>query len=387
MNRTARNLFPAVAVVAVLGAAWGTTAAIGDTGRAAQRRSSTTTTTTLTDTALATPAPVIPAAPPTPTTPTTFPPTTVKAATWTQATSVSLESPHVVLPDLRPADRRGVDCGLPADGSYRPTSEPAFRTAMTRVWLLCTAPSFFGTDEAGLEVRADGSWSKLEWKANGTLVRAAGPSNEGSWSTLDTSAMNGRPTYQINFQVQGAGESSATPRFGAEASRVRLDNMGLFVADYVAAPPGTPVLPERPSPANGCDAADPRNYRPSTVAEFQAAISGSWLLCGAPSFFGTGEAGLEIRRDGRWSKLFRGPGRSLVRGHGPGNEGTWRTIDTSFMNGGPTYQMDFLVDGAGLSSATPAFRAQGAHVTNVRLDNMGLFVADYVPAPAGTPIS
>ncbi len=150
-----------------------------------------------------------------------------------------MASLHVV-PDPPPTEKRAADCGDPADGGYRPATEAQFRTAVARVWLLCQAPSFFGGREAGVEINADGTWSKLEWKANGTLVRAAGRGNEGAWRAVDTSAMNGTPTYQIDFDVDG-GLASATPVFGAGRSKVRLDNMGVFVADYIPAPPGTSI--------------------------------------------------------------------------------------------------------------------------------------------------
>ena len=117
-----------------------------------------------------------------------------------------------------------VSIGLGAtnkEGTYKLSTESEFRTAITHVWLLCQAPSFFGTAEAGLEIRADGRWSKLERKPNGSLVRASGWGEEGSWGTFDTSAMNGPGTYEASFEIDGRGASYAMPIFGSGGSRVR----------------------------------------------------------------------------------------------------------------------------------------------------------------------
>ena len=285
----------------------------------------------------------------------------------------------------RRADGLGT-CGTPADGTYRPATEAEFQAALTHVWLLCQAPSFFGTGEAGLEVRADGTWSKLERKANGSLVRTRGWGQEGSWGTFDSSAMNGPGTYQANFSVDGGGASYTIPVFGAGGSRVRLDNAGVFVADYVVAPSGTVVVPAPGGSGHGCDVTE-SSYSPSTESEFRSAVTGVWLGCGTPSFFGTDEAGLEIGADGRWSKLQRGAGRSLVRLHGAGNEGTWQVADLTAMNGRPLFSINFTMLDGGRIGSVPALARQGSQVSKMRINNMGVFVADYIPAPPGTPIS
>ena len=137
----------------------------------------------------------------------------------------------------------GKDCEA-TEEPYAATNEAEFGAVMTRVWLLCAPPSFLGTADAGLEIRPDGRWSKLAPTPHGGLVRLRGPGNEGSWDTVDTSAMNGRPTFQINFSIDGEGWTGIVPAFaghGSKVSKVRLDNSCVFVADYSPARPGTPI--------------------------------------------------------------------------------------------------------------------------------------------------
>jgi len=119
---------------------------------------------------------------------------------------------------------------------------------MTRAWLLCGSPSFFGTEEAGLELRADGRWSKLEWGPNGSLVRAAGGDDEGTWETLDIGESNGHRNFQLSFHLGGSGSTIfSIPVFGdgsgaSAVSTVRINNMpGDLVADYVPVEAGTTV--------------------------------------------------------------------------------------------------------------------------------------------------
>ena len=285
-----------------------------------------------------------------------------------------------------PADQpAGCDAAVP--GTYSPATEAEFRATMTRAWLLCAPPSLFGATEAGFELRADGRWSKLERNPGGGLTRAAGWGNEGSWETIDTSAMNGAPTFQLNFRIDGDGSIFTIPQFG-DMSKVRVATAGSVVTDYVPVPAGTPILPVDP-PARGgigCDATE-EPYAPATEAEFRTAMIGAWLLCAEPSFLGTAEAGLEIRADGRWTKLASAPGRGLVRLGGTGNEGTWETVDTSAMNGRPTFQINFLLDGGGSVPIIPAFSAHASRVSKVRLNNFGWLIADYIPLPPGAQIT
>lgn len=389
----ARKLVPAVAVVAVLGtglasvgAFSGTNAALRIKESAAQVQEQGQPTPQPADV----PADALPsgAVPPTSAAQSSRaqPSGSQAAATAPAAVTASdatFQSPRVADPGPGHGDDALANCDK-GPGTYRPATEPEFQTVMTGVWLLCQSPSLFGTSEAGMELRADGRWSKLERTPSGALARSGGWGNEGSWSTY---------VYQLNVYVDGAGASYTTPSFGVGSSssgitKVKLDHMSGSVA-YVPAPAGTKILPVPfpPAPGKGCDARE-ELYSPTSEAEFRSAMIGTWLVCSKPTFFGSDEDGVEVRADGRWSKLYRTSKHSLVRASGPGNEGTWETIDTSVMNGRPTYQINFNLEGTGGSViAIPALSGQASDVTKLRLNNEGVFVADYVPAPTQTVVT
>jgi hypothetical protein len=116
-----------------------------------------------------------------------------------------------------------------------PQSLHSFQQLIVRRWLLCGQTSTFGTTEAGLDIAADGSWYKLVSGADGSIERATGFDRQGTWEIIDTSAMNGKPTFQLNLSIFGSGTVIVTPQFAADPLKTRLNNNGVFVADYLAA--------------------------------------------------------------------------------------------------------------------------------------------------------
>jgi hypothetical protein len=60
---------------------------------------------------------------------------------------------------------------------------------------------------------------------------------QGTWSIIDVSTMNGRPTFQLQLTVFGLGGAGAIPAFALsplKTFKMRLNNMGFYMADYVA---------------------------------------------------------------------------------------------------------------------------------------------------------
>ncbi|MCA9523818.1 MAG: hypothetical protein KC609_22770, partial [Myxococcales bacterium] len=61
------------------------------------------------------------------------------------------------------------------------------KTRLIRKWLLCSPVSVFSTsDEAGFELKGDGTYAKLLVSSDGQLVAGTGFENEGTWELLDT---------------------------------------------------------------------------------------------------------------------------------------------------------------------------------------------------------
>jgi hypothetical protein len=109
-----------------------------------------------------------------------------------------------------------------------------FIDALTGTWLLCEAPSVFRTNEAGLSINSDGSWAKLQENADGSLSPMAGWDNFGRWEVIDTGAMNGSGSYQVNFHRSSGGAYGMRAAFATNVLKMRLDNSGYYQSDYVA---------------------------------------------------------------------------------------------------------------------------------------------------------
>jgi len=123
------------------------------------------------------------------------------------------------------------------------------------------------------------------------------------------------------------------------------------------------------TPANG-------TANPATQQEFVTRIVGTWLVCSQPTFFGTAEVGVQITSDGHWAKLLRNSAGQLVASSGDRDEGTWKVVDVSDMNGGPTYQLNFVIPViGGTAISIPTFAKS---VTRMYLDNEGVYTANYV---------
>jgi len=124
-------------------------------------------------------------------------------------------------------------CLQSPQGRRAAASEAEFREMMAGNWLLCTTPSVFGTTiEVGLAIYEDFRWAKLTRGEDGQIRAMSGWDQEGRWESIDTSSMNGPGTYQLNLSIDGSGTVITIPVFAEQPAVVRLNNNGVFVADY-----------------------------------------------------------------------------------------------------------------------------------------------------------
>jgi hypothetical protein len=98
---------------------------------------------------------------------------------------------------------------------------------------VCKAPSVFGTNEVGIQILSNGRWSKLTRNPAGQLTPVPGWGNQGTWNSIDTSAMNGPGVFQVDFHIDGSGTVISLPVFSSGPPKMRLNNEGIYVADYV----------------------------------------------------------------------------------------------------------------------------------------------------------
>jgi hypothetical protein len=61
--------------------------------------------------------------------------------------------------------------------------------------------------------------------------------NEGTWAAIDTRAMNGPGTYQLNLKINGEGTVITLPVLSSGPPKMRLSNNGVYTADYVPSSP------------------------------------------------------------------------------------------------------------------------------------------------------
>jgi hypothetical protein len=261
-------------------------------------------------------------------------------------------------------------CDAPETQPVPTPDEPTTRQLVTGTWQLCEPPSFFGTtDEVGLVIAADGHWAKLSSDGTGTAVEMAGAENRGTWDLVDTSAMNGPGTFQVDFTFVGGGFAPASLRFFAPAKLV------LDTARYVRAT--IPVLPPPPG-GSGCDAPEIENVPTPDEATTRRLLIGKWSLCDTPSFFGsTDEIGLLIADDGHWAKLASDGAGGTLEMEGAANRGMWELVDTSVMNGPGHFQINFTGLDGGIRMSAVVIIAPA----KLRLSNEGVFVARYVRPP------
>jgi hypothetical protein len=228
----------------------------------------------------------------------------------------------------------------------------ASRQKFVGKWVLCSAVSWLGTsDESGLEFADDGRWYKLYASPSGGLERGGGFDQEGTWLYNGT----------IVVEIFGGGGTALYPALTTSPRRMRLNNFGVFIGDYIDASlfdgglgPGT-----RPDAGTSSDAGFPAECSQGGVpadvpdyATFVTQLTGRWLTCQRPTAFGTSdEAGLEITADGNWFKLYVVASGALERGSGFDRQGTWYPLS---MDGG-TDQTNFQIFGSGELHTFPAF--------------------------------
>jgi hypothetical protein len=248
------------------------------------------------------------------------------------------------------------------------------RALMLGQWLLCGATSVFGShDEIGLELVGNGEWFKLYPDGSGGVTRGQGPDRQGTFEALD----NG-DAVQVNLTLGSGLTAITTPQFSISPRKVRLNNNGVYKADYVfnnsegRCPHGSSSQePGKYTPPATCAQDSTPAPQPPGVEGVRAAISGRWALCNTPSTFGTkDEAGLEITTEGEFFKLYANQAGELVRGQGFEKQGTYSLIGL-----GSSVQLNLEIAGSGTVITIPQL---GSGPRSLRLDNNGVFEGRYV---------
>jgi hypothetical protein len=178
---------------------------------------------------------------------TTTPSTRAQTQPTPRATSRSVVAPiRGGEPSAQPSASTGPAAPPPCPAVSRADAPPAdsaaaFEQKIEGAWRLCEQPSVFGTDEDGLEIRADHTWSKLRRADDASYHRMTGAQNHGTWEVIDTASMNGADSpqrWQLNLVRADDRTVITQPQFWGEAPQMHLNNNGVYVADYVPLPTG-----------------------------------------------------------------------------------------------------------------------------------------------------
>jgi hypothetical protein len=149
-----------------------------------------------------------------------------------------------------PADVGGGPCGVPQD-PIDLTSVGQVEQLLVGSWLRCAGSTPFGPPafgEVGLLFDPDGRFARIYEGADGSLIRASGSGEEGTWTVVDTTEMNGPGVYQLDLDLDGAGRFPSFPAFLQEPTFLRLveREVGDYLSSTVQPVPGVP--PSLPSP-------------------------------------------------------------------------------------------------------------------------------------------
>lgn len=153
--------------------------------------------------------------------------TTTTTSPVATTTTIAPGPAHPSTPALAPS------CTTPEKGVASTPTKDALIRRLVGTWLVCKSPSVFGTKEVGMQILSDGRWSKLTRNSAGRLTPVPGWGNQGTWEVIDTSLMNGPGVFQVDFHIDGSGTVMSLPVFSSGPPKMRLNNEGVFVADYV----------------------------------------------------------------------------------------------------------------------------------------------------------
>jgi hypothetical protein len=124
-------------------------------------------------------------------------------------------------------------CSTPAGPRHTFTSVQDVESSITGRWLLCSGRIGSPSDSVGIEFAGSVAYFLVR-DANGTVVRGAGFDYERDVSVIDTTAVNGPGSYQINLST-GSGTNMYLSDYSESPRRLRLNEATSGnVGDYAA---------------------------------------------------------------------------------------------------------------------------------------------------------
>jgi hypothetical protein len=131
------------------------------------------------------------------------------------------------------------ECHRPGCSPLMVTSVSMMQTTLTRRWGRCSELGLFHLPHDGIQINADGTYVFLAW-SGGALLPESGDGATGLVEYLDTSAINGKPTIQVNFLTgpldAGGWEVVSDPEVNDDPPILSINNNGVETYHYLALP-------------------------------------------------------------------------------------------------------------------------------------------------------
>jgi len=219
-------------------------------------------------------------------------------------------------------------------------TEADFRALFGRRWLSCGQPSItHDAREAGFVAQSSGTYQILVRDAAGQVV----PDGRGGTFSI---VRNAPSVWQVDFA--GAASALKVATVTDSPRRLSMNEIGVFNYIYVPTDVDGWIEGATPQPDRGTWVAPPQCAvasgppRPVTsAAELSTLLERRWALC-SPKGLGPdarGQAGLDIRADGKYNVLVVDTSGQIVAATDPNDQGWWEIVSNA-----PPFQITFHRD-------------------------------------------
>jgi hypothetical protein len=231
-------------------------------------------------------------------------------------------------------------CGLPVGQLHQLPTEADFRALFGRTWLSCGQPSItHDPREAGFVAQSGGTYQILVRDASGRVV----PDGRGGTFKI---VPNAPSVWQVDFA--GAAGALKVATITDAPRRLSMNEIGVFNFVYVPADTAGWIEGAAPQPERGtyvrptaCSLKPGPPHQVASAAEMRKRLVRSWSLC-SPTGLGPearGQAGIEIRADGRYNVLVVDTSNRMVAATDVHDQGRWDVVTNS-----PPYEVTFSRD-------------------------------------------
>lgn len=227
------------------------------------------------------------------------------------------------------------ECATPSGDVHAYTSIADAEARVEGAWFLCTGGIGSPGDTKGIAI--EGGKAHFLVTSGGALVKGTGADYERTVSFVDTTAMNGPGSYQMNL--------SSAVGFNAYFTRTSEDGRFLELNEGTSAKQGRYVRAKPKTTAPSCGVTNAHAY--TSIADVSTRIAGRWRICSGGIGSPADTKGLELAGAKAWFLV--ASGGALVRGFGWDYERSVEVLDTTSMNGPGSYQIN-LKTGAGMNA-------------------------------------